>query len=158
MLKRLIAGLAAVALTGALAFAASITITGTNSEWRNSIFWVGTLRISRDDSIVATPAGTLANSYQITAGINHVITVASAGDAIKLPSTAVSVSGPPGPSGGLQITIINAAAANSLNIFPFAAGDTINAGGAGAAYALAAGKVTTCFVGIDNKWFCNLSA
>lgn len=152
MLKRLLAAALAVALTGAMAVAASITITGTNSEWRNSIFQMGIPRITRDESITATASGSITTAYQLTAGISYVTTVASSGDAVKLPVTT----GPFG--GGLMMIIINGAASNAMNIYPFQAADTINAGSAGAAYSLAAGKMATCVVGLDAKWFCQLSA
>lgn len=155
-MKRLLAALAAILCAGALAYAAPLTITGTNSEFKNSIFWVGVPRISRDESITATPSGTISTAYQLSAGISYVTTVATAGDAVKFPPTTGAQYG--GQSGGgLQMVIINATA-NSMNIFPFQASDTINALSGGAAYALANGKTVTCFVGIDGKWYCNLSA
>lgn len=157
MLKRLFAAALAVALTGALAVAASLTITGTNTEWRNSIFQIGIPRISRDESITATASGSISTAYQLTAGISYVTTVASSGDAVKLPITTPNA-GTTGVGGGLQMVIINGAASNAMNIFPFQAADTINAGSGGAAYSLAAGKTAICFVGIDGKWFCALSA
>lgn len=157
MLKRLFAGLFAVAITGALALAASITITGHNTEWRNSTFQVGIPRISRDESITATASGSITTAYQLTAGVSYVTVVATAGDAVKLPSTTTPADNN-GPPGSLVMIIINADASDSMNIFPFLSTDTINAGSAGAALALAAGKTTTCVVGIAGKWFCNLSA
>lgn len=155
MLKRLIAALAAVAVAGTLAFA--LNITGTNTEYRNSIFQVGILRISRDESITATPSGSISTAYQLTAGVSYVTTVASSGDAVKLPITTPT-SGTVPQGGGLMMVIINGAASNAMNIFPYQAADTINAGSGGAAYSLAAGKTAICFVGIDGKWFCALSA
>lgn len=156
MLKRILATLAAVVCAGTFALAASITITGTNSEWRNSIFQMGIPRITRDESITATPSGSITTSYQLTAGISYITTVASSGDGVKLPSTIASTGSPAG--GGLMMVIVNGAASNATNIFPFAAADTINAGSGGAAYSLAAGKTAICFAGLDAKWFCVLSA
>lgn len=155
MLKRFLAGMLAVLMTGVLAYGASIT--GTDSEHRFQIFWMGIPRITRDESITATASGTITTAYQITAGLNYVTTVASGGDAVKLPITTGPTLGGGTTGGGLQIVIINAGA-NALNVFPFQAADTINAGSGGAAYSLAAGKTATFFVGIDGKWFVNLSA
>lgn len=153
-MHRLIAIALSAILAVGMAYATPLTITGTNSEHRQEIFQVGIPRISRDESITATASGTISTSYQLTAGINYVTTVTTIGDSVKLPSTT----GAGVPSGGgLQIVIINGSA-NSMGVFPFAATDTINAGGAGAVYALAGGKTATFFVGIDGKWFVNLSA
>lgn len=155
MLKRILATIAAMLTASVVTYAASINITGTNSEWRFSIFQMGIPRITRDESITATPSGTQITSYQLTAGLNYVTTVASSGDGVRLQNTISSQGSPSG--GGLQVVIINASA-NPLNVFPFSATDTINAGGAGAAFSLAAGKTATFYVGIDNKWYVNLSA
>jgi hypothetical protein len=66
----------------------------------------------------------------------RVATVTSGNDSITLPPSVA----------GMQITVTNAAAANSLNVFPSPLGTTteaINALGANAAFALTAGKTTT---------------
>lgn len=157
MLKRLIAAIAAVAVTGALALAASITITGTNTENRMSIFQMGIPRITRDESITATASGSISTAYQLTAGVSVITTVASGGDAVKLPITTPTGGSVPA-GGGLMMVIINGAASNSLNVFPYQAADIINAGSAGAAYALAAGKTAICFAGLDGHWYCAVSA
>jgi hypothetical protein len=157
MLKRFLAGLMAIACAGTLGYAASITITGTDTEHRFQIFQMGIPRITRDEGITATASGSITTSYQLTAGISQVTTVASGGDAVKLPATTPT-SGTTGTGGGLMMIIVNGAASNSLNIFPFASADTINAGSAGAAYALAAGKTAICIAGADAKWYCVLSA
>lgn len=157
MLKRLIAALAAVAVTGALALAASLNITGTNNEFKNSIFQVGVLRISRDETITATPSGSITTAYQLTAGLSVVTTSASSGDAVKLPITTPTGGSVPA-GGGLVMIIVNGAASNAINIFPYQAADIINAGSAGASYSLAAGKTAICVAGLDGHWYCVLSA
>lgn len=157
ILERLLAPVLAAALAASVvAIASPLNITGTNTENRASIFQMGVPRITRDESITATASGSISTSYQLTAGISYITTVASSGDSVKLPITTPGGTGPVG--GGLQMVIINAAASNSLNIFPFQAADTINAISAGSAYALAAGKTAICYVGIDGKWFCVVSA
>lgn len=155
MLKRILSAVVAALVVAGAAYGASINITGTNSEFRNSIFQMGIPRITRDESITATPSGTISTSYQLTAGISYVTTVASSGDAVKLPNTVVGSGAPSG--GGMQLVIINATS-NPMNVFPFQAADTINALSPGAAFSLAAGKTATFIVGIDGKWYVNLSA
>jgi hypothetical protein len=57
----------------------------------------------------------------------------------------------------MQVIIINAAAANSMNVFP-AVGDQINALGANAAFALAANKTVQLTCAIAGQWHAILSA
>ena len=77
----------------------------------------------------------------LTRAINRITTVATAGDSVTLPAS----------SPGLQITIINAAAANSLNVFP-STGDAINLLATNAAYAQAAAKVNTFYCTVAGVW------
>ena len=156
-MKRIFAALAAVLCAATLGYAASINITGTNTEHRFEIFQMGIPRISRDEGITATASGSITTAYQLTAGISQVTTVASSGDAVKLPITTPST-GAVGAGGGLMMIIVNAAASNSMNVYPYQSADTINAGSAGAAYALAAGKTAICVVAADGKWYCVVSA
>jgi hypothetical protein len=79
--------------------------------------------------------------------INRVTTVATAADSVTLP---VSVA-------GLQIVVINAAAANSMNVFP-ATGDFINALAVNTQIALAAGKTMTFYCATAGTWHSVLSA
>lgn len=95
--------------------------------------FVGTQSVK--DGITAAAGGGQPNAYLIITQLNRVTTVASANDSVKLPPLA---SVPP----GTEITVSNAAAANSLNVFP-ATGDAIDALGANNARAVAAGKTCT---------------
>ena len=90
------------------------------------------------NGLVATPGGTQATSLTVTFMFNRVTTVATAGDAIRMPPATAST---------YNIVISNAAAVNSMNVFP-GVGDAINAGAANAAFAIAAGKTAlfTCIV------------
>lgn len=157
MLKRLLAASLAILATGVVAFAASVAITGTDSEHKNQIFWMGIPRVTRDEAITASTTQSIAGAYQLTAGINQVTVVGSSGDAVKLPITTGPSGGTGIIGGGLQIVIINAGA-NPMNVYPFQAADTINAIGAGGPFSLANGKTATFFVGNDGKWYVNLSA
>lgn len=86
---------------------------------------------STQDNIVAAAGGGQTNATQITAMNARVITVATAADSVKLMPT----------DSGLIVYVSNAAAANSMNVFP-AVGDSINALSANTAFAVAANK--TC--------------
>lgn len=131
---------------------ASLNITGTESRYKNSIFWMGVPRVSRDEAAVATPSGTISTAYQLTAGITQVTTIATTGDAVKLPPTSGGVQGST-PGGGLLMIVINAHASNALQVFPFQAADTINAISAGGSISLTAGKTAMFIVGNDGKWY-----
>lgn len=72
---------------------------------------------------------TQANGASVGTAIFRVTTVATAGDSVRLPLAA----------GGMQITVVNAAAANSLNIYA-GTGDIINALAPNLPFALPAGK------------------
>jgi hypothetical protein len=103
--------------------------------------------ISSQDGLTAHAGGGQGSAFQIATSIARFTTVGTAGDSSKLP-----VSAP-----GLQITVVNAAAANSMNVFP-ATGDAINALGANAAFALAANKTATFFCTAAGQWHSILTA
>lgn len=89
----------------------------------------GLQTISGQDGLTAKAGG---GQYAPGAGplinrmVNRVTTVVTAADSITLPASVA----------GMQIILINAAAANSMNVFP-ASGEAINALGANAAFAIA---------------------
>lgn len=99
------------------------------------------------NGITAFAGGGQASATSLTAMINRVTTVATAADSVKMP-TAVP---------GLVINVTNAAASNSMNLFP-ASGDAINALGANAAFAIAAGKSATLTSAVAGQWHAVLSA
>lgn len=103
--------------------------------------------VSSADALTAHAGGGQTNALAITTQIARVTTVASAGDSVKLP-----VATP-----GLEITVINAAATNSMNVFP-ATGDAINALSANSAFALAATKVVTFYCTVAGQWHSQLTA
>ena len=103
--------------------------------------------VSFVNALTAHAGGGQAAGTPITTSIARFTTVATAGDSGLLPVSA----------GGLQITVSNAAASNSMNVFP-ATGETINALGANAAFALAAGKTATFFCSVAGQWHALLSA
>jgi hypothetical protein len=104
------------------------------------------------DSITAAAGGGQANATLIISQINRITTVVTAADSVKLPPASAQGAVP----SGTEVTITNAAAANSANVYP-ATGDQINALGVNAAFALAAGK-TASFTAFSGQWHAMLSA
>src|SRR6202011_1897052 len=68
------------------------------------------------DNITAHAGGTQALGTKLTGILNRVTTVATATDSVLLPASGA----------GLELTVINAATTNSMNVFP-ATGEIINA-------------------------------
>lgn len=103
--------------------------------------------VSAVNGLTAFAGGGQTNGTLCTAVLNRFTTVATAGDSGKLPPSGV----------GMQITVSNAAAANSMNLFP-ATGEQINALGANAAFAIAAGKSAVLSCAVAGQWHAVLSA
>ena len=107
------------------------------------------------DGLTAHAGGGQASGLLLTSKNNRITTVATAADSVVLPPAV----------GGLSVRVKNAAAANSMNVYPASAtqggvagGDSINALAVNAAYALAANKLVefTCFT--TGLWEANLTA
>ena|SRR5437867_4135541 len=100
-----------------------------------------------DNGLTATAGGGQANALPLNYRDSRVTTVATAADSVVLPVSQA----------GMQLVVVNAAAANSMNVFP-ATGESINALAANTAFAVAAGK-TAQFTCINNgQWHAILSA
>ena len=99
------------------------------------------------DNLTAHAGGGQGAATALPALLNRVTTVATAGDSVKLPVS----------SSGMNVTVTNAAAANSMNVFP-QTGEAINALGANAAFAVAAGKTATFYCYTAAQWHSILSA
>jgi hypothetical protein len=99
------------------------------------------------NGITAFAGGGQASAVALTTCINRITTVGTAADSVKLPAAVA----------GLSIYVANAAAANSLNVFP-ATGDAINALAANAAFAIAANKTATFVCANAGQWHAILSA
>lgn len=99
------------------------------------------------DGITAFATGGQASAVKLTTKINRVTTVGTAADSVILP--------PAKP--GMVIKVINAAAANAMNVFPFV-GDLINALSANTALSVAANKEIDFVCAIAGKWNTNLTA
>jgi hypothetical protein len=115
------------------------------SDIASKKMWVDSL--SAKDNVTATAGGGQANAVQINDMTTRVTTVGTAADSVKLP---VAVP-------GLMLTVVNAAAANSMNLFP-ATGEAINALSANTALAVAAGKAVICIATALKQWHTILTA
>jgi hypothetical protein len=102
---------------------------------------------STADTLTAHAGGGQGSALALTSVINRVTNVATAGDSVKLPAS----------QSGMTITVINAAAANSMNVFP-ASGEAINALGANVAFAVAANKTAYFTCATAGQWHSVLTA
>jgi hypothetical protein len=102
---------------------------------------------STQDNLTAHAGGGQASATQISAMNARVTTVGTAADSVALPKSA----------NGLIIYVTNAAAANSMNVFPYS-GDAINSLGANNAFAVAAGKTCAFVCYTAGQWHSLLSA
>ncbi|MDB5447278.1 MAG: hypothetical protein JWQ97_2595 [Phenylobacterium sp.] len=99
------------------------------------------------DALTAKAGGGQAGATVCAAVINRFTTVATAADSGLLPAAKA----------GMQITVTNAHATNSMNLFP-ASGEQINSAGANVAFALAAGKTASFTSAANGAWHAVLSA
>lgn len=103
--------------------------------------------VTSADALTAHAGGGQGAALAITSQISRVTTVATAADSVVLPLAKA----------GMQLTIINAAAANAMNVFP-AVGDAINALGANTAISVAANKTMQFYAAKDGLWHSILTA
>ena len=99
-------------------------------------------RFDPTNGITALAGGGQANAITFTKQVNRVTTVGTAADSVKLPKAV---------PGCQPLVVINAAAANSMNVFP-ASGDAVNALAADAAFAVAANKTVMFFCAVAGTW------
>ncbi len=100
-----------------------------------------------DNAITASTSSDQADAVQLAYRISRVTTVGTAGDSVKMPKALP----------GMSMPVINAAAANSMDVFP-AVGEVINALSADAALALAANKAMLYTCAVAGVWNTNLTA
>lgn len=93
------------------------------------------------NGVTASTGSTQATGVPVTTAITRVTTVAVAGDSLTLPKAVP----------GVSLVVINAAAANSMDVFP-AVGDAINALTADAALAVAANKTVLLVCAVPGIW------
>lgn len=152
---------AIVAMALFSSFAMAVNLTGQNSQNENSIFKAAFFRASSRGALTAFAGGGQTNAVVLADAVNVVTTVGTAADSVMLPPCTTGVGGNVvgyGNTDGMQVTIINAAAANAMNVFP-QVGQSINALSANTAFSLAAGKsiIFTCSPA-GAIWYGNLSA
>jgi hypothetical protein len=102
---------------------------------------------SVSNALTAFAGGGQTGSLLLTSSINRVTTVGTAADSVLLPPARA----------GVRVVVINAAAANSMNVFP-STGDAINALSANAAFAMAANKAAEFVCAVDGTWNSILTA
>jgi molybdopterin synthase catalytic subunit len=103
--------------------------------------------VNTTNAITASASSDQAGAVALTTGINRVTTVGSAGDSVRLPAATA----------GKIVVVINAAAANSMDVFP-ATGEVINALAANTALACAANKTQIYICAVAGTWNCVLTA
>ena len=103
--------------------------------------------VSYQDNITAHAGGGQPSAFPLTHVINRITIVTTAADSVVLPAAKP----------GMQITVVNAAAANAANVFP-ATGEQIEALGANAAFSLVAAKTATFWCVGAGQWHKVLSA
>lgn len=97
--------------------------------------------ITTRNGVTASTGSTQATGVPVTTAITRVTTVAVAGDALTLPPAVP----------GMSLVVINAAAANSMDVFP-AVGNSINALSGDAALAVAANKTVLLVCAVAGVW------
>lgn len=101
---------------------------------------------SAQNGLVALAGGAQAGTA-LSKDVNRFTTVATAADSAQLPAAEV----------GMAIVVINAAAANSMNVFP-QTGESINALANNTAFAVASNKTAIFFCALAGKWNVVLTA
>lgn len=107
-------------------------------------FSAGFPTLNYADSLTAHAGGTQAAALLLTASVNNVTIVATTGDSVKLP-----VSAP-----GLNISIINSAASNSMQVFGSGT-DTINGVATATGVSQPSDTIVTYFCTLAGSWFSN---
>jgi len=96
---------------------------------------------STRNGITAFAGGGQTSAVQLTQAVSRVTTVASAADSVKLPPAVP----------GVSLVVVNAAAANSMNVFP-SSGHAVNALSADAAFAMAANTTALFVCAVAGTW------
>lgn len=96
---------------------------------------------STADALTAATGSDQASGIVPTTTVSRVTTVGTAGDAVTLP---VAVP-------GMVLVVINAAAANAMDVFP-AVNGYINAGAQNAAFSVPAARTAVFFCAVAGKW------
>jgi hypothetical protein len=97
--------------------------------------------------LTAFAGGGQGSAVLLARTINRVTTVGTAADSVKLPPAKA----------GMTVIVINAAAANAMNLFP-ATGEVINALAANTAISVVANKTMMCVCAVAGVWNTLLTA
>ena len=140
-----------VADSGTVLFGTSSTITGSpaatlGAVTATSVTTTGNNTVSVTNAITALVGGAQAGTA-LPSRINRVTTVASAADSVQLPAAVA----------GRMVTVINAAAANAMAVFP-QTGEIINALSANSSISVAANKTIDFSCAVAGTWNSNLTA
>lgn len=99
------------------------------------------------NALTAFAGGGQANAVQLTAQINRVTVVATAADSVKLPAALAKA----------QVVVINAAAANAMNVYP-QTGEFINDLAVDLPIFVAANKTIVFYCAVNATWNSVLTA
>ena len=124
----------------------TLGVTGTDTSGQNMAAQFKYIEGSVEDAITATASGSQTTSYQLTAQVSRISTVATTADGVKLPLAVP----------GMALTVINDGA-NAAQVFPTAP-DTIDAVTSATGVALSAAKRATFFCVVAGKWQSMLGA
>lgn len=113
----------------------------------NLAFTAGYSQVSAVNALTAHVGGGQGSALALTRQINRVTTVASSGDSVLLPAAIA----------GRWVTVVNAAAANAMDVFP-QSGEIINALSANTAISVAANKVINFYCAVAGTWNSLLTA
>lgn len=122
--------------------------TGTVSQFKQQILQALFHDLSATDGLTAGTTQTIAGGTSLPYQLNRFTSVGSASDAATLP-TAIA---------GRWRVVMNADAANTLQIFPANSTDVINALTGGSSITLAANKVMAFFCAVNGVWSTLLTA
>lgn len=118
-----------------------------NSPTFTGLTLTGLMTYSSANAITAHAGGGQGSATALIKGINRVTTVATAADSVLLPAATA----------GEWVVVINAAAANAMNVYP-TSGDAINALSANTALSVVANKAIIFFCAVTGTWNSVLTA
>jgi len=136
-----------VVTAGTITASGNLSITAGTITASGNISSSAGLILQRAVNGLTALAGGAQAGTALTGQINRVTTVVTAADSVQLPAATA----------GKVITVINAAAANAMAVFP-QTGEVINALAANASISVAADKTITFFCAIAGTWNSLLTA
>ena len=117
------------------------TVIGTVSMTSPSFISTALNKDSNANALTAHVGGGQGSALALTKAINRITTVASGGDSVKLPAAVA----------GQSVVVINAAAANAMDVFPVS-GEAINALSPDTALSMVANKTVIFFCAVNGTW------